>query len=894
VAFIVGQVATLTQFPRAYIYADTKGYAVAAAHFAHSITHLDAFRTPGYPLLLGFVEAVTGQHLTGATVCGRTYIPHYGALLPVCQNSFRWMLPVQALLLLAATLTCYGLVYHLTRRRAAACVAAVLICANLYIVSWERTILTELLSFWSIVTVFYCFERFVRRPGLAWGIPLTIMLIVSPLIRPFNVYLPVLLLGLLLLRAIWLRRLRASWKPVALAGALVAVCLLGYMQLNAVQNGFFGLSWDHNVTTMGKVMEYRMQGLPVDARYAGVQADVQEYMATVPATSLPNPWRIMTYYPHDTGTYFTPAGDYAQNLIKRNFVTFAIHSLPDLLKAWLPPLEFYATYGVDTQGNFQADPQGIPGITAFPVYRWGPVAASSVPFWVTGLMVLSTIAQYLYVLLPLLLVLLAWRLWRRREDDATFIELAMLLTVVAGLFFAALGNYDEFYRIRFPVDWAFFAVLAIVAVDLLTRRRATIPTTSGTGPSGGAAIARATPSHEPPPPDILNEATMRNEEYAGLVSGTVPTFADQPDGHGAPEISIVLPCLNEEEAIGGCVETLKEIIARLGLAAEIVVVDNASTDRSAEIARAHGARVVEQPVRGYGNAYLKGFEEARGQYIVMADADNTYDFNELPNFLAPLRQGYDFVNGNRFSGRMAKGAMTWSHRYIGNPALSGLLNLFFHTGLRDAHCGMRAFTKDAYQRMRLRTGGMEFASEMVINAAKAGLKITERPIAYHPRVGDSKLHTLRDGWRHLRFLLLYSPTHLFLLPGLVLTLVGLVTLGALVPGPLPLLGHAWDVHTMILASALTLIGLQIVSLGLFARFFSLTEELDGGQDRLLRWLSRAFTLERGLRLGGLIFLIGAVVDGVILVQWISESMGPLNAVRPAVFATTLLAAGTQI
>lgn len=224
---------------------------------------------------------------------------------------------------------------------------------------------------------------------------------------------------------------------------------------------------------------------------------------------------------------------------------------------------------------------------------------------------------------------------------------------------------------------------------------------------------------------------------------------------GGVEISIVLPCLNEEDAIGGCIDTIKAIISKQKLNAEILVVDNASTDRSAEIAREHGARVVSQPARGYGNAYLKGFAEARGRFIVMADADNTYDFNEIADFVAPLRQGYDLVMGNRFTGRMAPGAMTWSHRYIGNPILSGLLNLFFHTGVRDAHCGMRAFTKSAYERMHLRTGGMEFASEMVINAAKAGLKITEKPIAYHPRIGESKLHTLRDGWRHLRFMFAY-------------------------------------------------------------------------------------------------------------------------------------------
>ncbi|MGH2517324.1 MAG: glycosyltransferase family 2 protein [Ktedonobacterales bacterium] len=367
------------------------------------------------------------------------------------------------------------------------------------------------------------------------------------------------------------------------------------------------------------------------------------------------------------------------------------------------------------------------------------------------------------------------------------------------------------------------------------------------------------------------------------------------DATDAPEISIVLPCLNEEESVGACVDTVRAVIAEQGLSAEVVVVDNASTDHTAEIAAAHGARVVYQPVRGYGNAYLKGFTEARGAYVVMADADNTYDLREIPAFIAPLRSGQaDLVMGNRFTGKMARGAMTWSHRYIGNPLLSGLLNFFFHTGVRDAHCGMRAFTKDAVGRMHLQTGGMEFASEMVINAARAKLKIAERPIAYYPRTGETKLRTVRDGWRHLRFLLLYSPTHLFLLPGLLIMLVGLVVLGLLLPGPLPLFGHKWDIHIMILASLITLIGSQIISLGLSARFFSLTEHLDGERDRLLSWINRVFSLERGLTLGILIFAVGFVIDAFIFVKWLQVDTGQLNEVRPAIVATTLMALGAQI
>lgn len=394
----------------------------------------------------------------------------------------------------------------------------------------------------------------------------------------------------------------------------------------------------------------------------------------------------------------------------------------------------------------------------------------------------------------------------------------------------------------------------------------------------------------------MSTISPSREPEAALLPVLLPDVAAPPAEMPAEmpvEISIVLPCLNEADAIGGCLETIKQVIAAHRLSAEIVVVDNASTDRSAEIARVHGARVVSQPVRGYGNAYLKGFAEARGRYIVMADADNTYDFTEIAAFIAPLRQGYDLVMGNRFTGRMAPGAMTWSHRYIGNPILSGLLNLLFHTGIRDAHCGMRAFTRDAYQRMHLRTGGMEFASEMVINAAKAGLRLTERPIAYHPRIGESKLNSLRDGWRHLRFMLLYSPTHLFLLPGALAMILGFAALSLLLPGPFPLFGHRWDLHAMVLACLVTLVGAQVVALGLFARFFSLTEHLDGERDRLLRWLDGIFTLERGLALGALLATVGLALDGVVLARWLAVNTGPLDMVRPALYATTLIAIGVQ-
>ena len=224
------------------------------------------------------------------------------------------------------------------------------------------------------------------------------------------------------------------------------------------------------------------------------------------------------------------------------------------------------------------------------------------------------------------------------------------------------------------------------------------------------------------------------------------------------EISVVMPCLDEEETIGACIEKAWQGIESSGFRGEVVVSDNGSCDASVEIAEKLGARVVHQPVRGYGSAYLKGIREARGQYIIIGDSDDTYDFTEVDRFVMPLQDGYDLAMGSRFEGEILPDAMPWLHQYIGNPVLTGILNLFFRAGVSDAHCGIRAFTRDAFQRMHLQTSGMEFASEMVINAAKADLHIAEVPVTYYPRLGESKLHSFRDGWRHLRFMLLYSPT----------------------------------------------------------------------------------------------------------------------------------------
>jgi glycosyltransferase involved in cell wall biosynthesis len=357
-----------------------------------------------------------------------------------------------------------------------------------------------------------------------------------------------------------------------------------------------------------------------------------------------------------------------------------------------------------------------------------------------------------------------------------------------------------------------------------------------------------------------------------------------------PLVSVVIPCLNEEANIERCVREALDALASSGLSGEVLVVDNASEDRSAELAAAAGARVIREARRGYGSAYLAGFAAARGSYIVMADADLTYDFGEIPTFVAKLNDGAQLVMGNRMD-NIKPGAMPWLHRYIGNPVLTGLLNLFFRTGVRDAHCGMRALRADVLDTLDLRTTGMEFASEMVIRASKEHLRISEVDIEYHPRGGESKLSSFRDGWRHLRFLLVHSPTYLFILPGALLGALGAL-ISITVLANVDILGRSWNIHALIGGALFTIIGTQVLGLGLCAHAYG--TYFMGEKDAWFDAMRARFRLEHGLALGGTIIVAGFVTALVIVIDWIEHGFGKLGLNDVAVVAFELLVVGLQI
>lgn len=340
-------------------------------------------------------------------------------------------------------------------------------------------------------------------------------------------------------------------------------------------------------------------------------------------------------------------------------------------------------------------------------------------------------------------------------------------------------------------------------------------------------------------------------------TGAMPSVDSGP----APEVSVVMPCLNEETTVGRCVRKAREWFASEGVVGEVIVVDNGSTDQSRALAAAAGARVIVEDRRGYGAALIRGIEEARAEHIVMGDCDDTYDFSDISHLVEPLRDGADMVVGNRYAG-IQPGAMTWSHRYIGTPAISFLLRAFTGARLHDSQSGLRAFTRDAYLRMRAATDGMEFASEMILKASRQRMDVREVPIRYYPRDDESeaKLRTFRDGWRHLRFLLLATPSHLFTTPGLLLTAGGIGLLLASLFGPIHLLGGSWE--PVYAAPLLTVLGVNALIFGAVARIATTHRGLTR-EDRTWRAARRLFTFEYSL-VGGLALAgLGVLVDAAI-------------------------------
>ena len=359
-----------------------------------------------------------------------------------------------------------------------------------------------------------------------------------------------------------------------------------------------------------------------------------------------------------------------------------------------------------------------------------------------------------------------------------------------------------------------------------------------------------------------------------------------------PEISVVIPCLNEEEAVGAVVDQAWEGIQASGRRGEVIVVDNASTDRSAEVAAEHGAIVVREERPGYGSAYLAGLAVARGDFIVMGDADETYPIRDLAPFVARLAGGDDLVMGSRFEGTIHGEAMPWLNRHLGNPILTGLLNVLFGVKISDAHCGMRAVRRDALERLDLHSTGMEFASEMVFKAFRRSLRVSEIPIDYYPRVGESKLNRFGDAWRHVRFMLLYSPSWLYFVPGAVLLVLGVVGAVALAAGPVTILGRTWQIHSLFVCMFAILLGTQVVQLGIFARAFAAAHL--GESDPFVERARKRLRLEHGLALGGIILLVGITTLLVIFVSWAFRGFGALSHEYATALGFTFVALGTQV
>lgn len=361
------------------------------------------------------------------------------------------------------------------------------------------------------------------------------------------------------------------------------------------------------------------------------------------------------------------------------------------------------------------------------------------------------------------------------------------------------------------------------------------------------------------------------------------------------ELSVVMPCLNEAETLRICIEKARACLAENGIDGEVIVADNGSTDGSREIATDAGARVVPVARRGYGAALLGGIAEARGTYVIMADADDSYDFSNLMPFVEKLREGFDLVMGNRFRGGIAPGAMPFKHRYLGNPVLSGIGRLFFSTPARDFHCGLRGFRKESIDGLELQTTGMEFASEMVVKASLMGLSVTEVPTTLSPdgRSRPPHLRSWRDGWRHLRFLLLFSPRWLFLYPGLALVLAGLFGGGLILASPLTVGRAVLDINTLLYAATAVFIGYQSIVFGLFTKVYAISVGLMPEDHRLTKWVVGRVSLEAGLIVGLALIALGATGTLLAVRGWAATSFGPLDPsqvqrlVIPSTLALTL-------
>jgi hypothetical protein len=372
------------------------------------------------------------------------------------------------------------------------------------------------------------------------------------------------------------------------------------------------------------------------------------------------------------------------------------------------------------------------------------------------------------------------------------------------------------------------------------------------------------------------------------------------NGQKAPpiELTILMPCLNEAETLAICIEKALGFLRRSGISGEVLIADNGSSDGSQEIAARLGARVTHVPEKGYGAALIAGIAAARGRYVIMGDSDDSYDFSVLDPFIAKLRDGFDLVMGNRFKGGIAPGAMPPLHRYLGNPVLSTIGRIFFASPIRDFHCGLRGFSRDAMMALELRAPGMEFASEMVVKATMRGLRIAEVPTTLSPdgRSRPPHLRSWRDGWRHLRFLLIFCPRWLFFYPGALLFALGALVMALLLPGPVSLGAVTLDVHSLLYASGAVVMGFQAMQFWVFARLYGAVTGLLPEAERLNRALSR-FGLEAALLLAGAIFLLGLALGGWSLAQWGARDFGTLQGagvMRMAIASVTAMLIGLQL